>query len=118
MEPTVIAPPHTMLDWTSVTSVWKREVGRVTRQNLGISACAPEHVASDQETRKWPWPVAPTAPGGSVPEGRFTGPGDAIELSFVQLVFSRPPPDASICTFANPFSVQPVVDVLRISKVA
>ncbi len=52
MGPTLIAPPHTMLDWTSVTSVWKRDVGSVTRQNRGLSACAAVHVASVQETRK------------------------------------------------------------------
>ena len=52
MGPTLMAPPQTMLESMSVTSVWNRDVGSVTRQNFGCSACAAEHVASVQETRK------------------------------------------------------------------
>ena len=43
MGPTLMAPPQTMLDSTSVTSVWNRELGNITRQNFGLSACAAEH---------------------------------------------------------------------------
>ena len=52
MGPTLMAPLQTMLEPASVTSVWNRDVGSVTRQNLGRSACAAEQVASVQETRK------------------------------------------------------------------
>jgi hypothetical protein len=52
MGPTLITPPQTMLVSMSLTSVSKPDVGSVTRQNFGISACAWEQVASVHETRK------------------------------------------------------------------
>src|ERR1022692_1831638 len=100
MGPTLMAPPQTMLESMSLTWVWNRDVGSVTRQNLGCSAWAAEQVASVQETRKYPCPVEPAVPSGWVLGGRSVGLGDAIVLSFVQVVFRRPPPEFSICSFA------------------
>ncbi len=98
--PTLIAPPHTTPPAIAVTSVWKPDVGRVTCQKAGVFDVDPEQETSLQETTKNPCPVAPDAPNGIVPEGRSTGPGEAIELSFVHDVDSFCPPDESICSFA------------------
>ncbi len=49
--------------------------------------------------------------------GKVDRPGVAIELSLVQVVNSIPPLAESICSRAYPFSVQSLVEVLRISKV-
>jgi len=63
--PTLMAPPQTSLSGIAVTSVWKPEVGRVICQNFGDVDAAAEHVASLHDTRKYPCPVAPTAPSGA-----------------------------------------------------